>query len=79
MADTWAVNVEEAVRESRKPRRKLFTSLRVAGTSPAKSLIPARITQGRFVDIGEVFRRVDSWTARTSAHEDFGRRWTSRT
>ena len=79
MGDTWAVDAEEAVREHRKPRRKLFTHLRVAGGLPAKGLIKACITEGRFLDIGEVLERVDTWTARGSAHEDFGRRWTGRT
>ena len=39
----------------------------------------ALVTEGRFVDIGEVIRRVDTWTARGSAHEDLGRRWAGRT
>ena len=78
MGDTWAVGAEEVVREHRKLRRELFTPLRVAGAPPAKSFTPARITEGRFVDIGEVSKRVDTWTARGSAHEDVGRRWTGR-
>ena len=79
MGDMWVVDAEEAVHEHRKPRRQLFTPLRVAGASPAKSLTPACVTEGRFVDAEEVFGRVDSWTARGSAHEAFGRSWTRRT
>ena len=61
------------------PRRELFTPLRVAGAPPAKSVILTRITEGRVVDIGEAFRRVASWIARSSAHDDCRRRWTGRT
>ena len=62
-----------------KPRCELFTSLCVAGSPPAKGFTPAGITEGRFVDTGEQFRRVDSWTSRETAHADFGRRWTGST
>ena len=61
------------------PRVELFTPLRVAGAPPSKSLTPARVTEGRFVDTGEAFRRVDSWTTKSTAHADLGRRWTGTT
>ena len=77
-AGAWIVDGEEVVRVH-KPRRELFTPLRVAGAPPAKGFTPARISQGRYLDSGEKFRRVDTWTARASAHADFGRRWTGRT
>ena len=40
--------------------------------------MPARVAEVRFVDTGEAFRRVvDAWTAKSTAHTDLGRRWTS--
>ena len=47
------------LQRNRKPRCELFTPLRVAGAPPAKSFTPSRVTEGRFVDTGESFRRVD--------------------
>ena len=42
-ADEWRL---EATRAHHKPRRELFTPLRVAGAPPAKCLTPARLTEG---------------------------------
>ena len=53
--------------------------LRVAGARPAGGFIPARITEGRFIDTGEKFKRVDTWTAKATAQADLGRRWTGST
>ena len=77
--DVWRLNGEEAVRVHHKPRCKLFTPLRVAGAPPSRSLTPARVTEGRFVDTGEAIRRVDSWTTKSTAYTDLGRRWTGTT
>ena len=74
--DEWCLNKEEATRVHHKPRRELFTPLRVAGAPPAKRLTPARITEGRFVGTGECFRHVDSWTTRATSHTDMGQLWT---
>ena len=70
---------EEGVRVHHKARHEFFTPLRVAGAPPAKELTPARITEGRYLDAGVKFRRVQTWSARASAHADLGRRWTGRT
>ena len=77
--DEWSLDREEARRVHHKPRRELFTPLRVAGAPPAKCLTPARITEGRFVGTGECFRHIDSWTTRATAHADMGRLWTGST
>ena len=78
-SDAWILDGEEAVRVHHKARRELFTPLRVASAPPAKGFTPTRITEGRYFDTGEKFRRADTWTARASAHSDFGRRGTGRT
>ena len=75
----WRLDKEEAVRGHHKPRCELFTPLRVAGAPPSRSLTLARVTEGRFVDTGETFRRVDSWTTKSTVHADLGRRWTGTT
>ena len=51
----------------------------MAGAPPAKGIMLTRIAEGNFLDIGEGFKRVDTWTARSSAHADLGRRWTGTT
>ena len=58
------VDGEEAVRMHHDARRELFTPLRAAGAPPVKGFTSARITEERFLDTGETFRRVDIWTAR---------------
>ena len=75
-ADEW--NREEDGKVSMnhvKPRRCLFTPVRVQGAPPAKSLTATRETRGVFCDDGKTFIRRDNWTARASAHLDLGRRW----
>jgi hypothetical protein len=67
-------NPEEATRLHRKWRRDLFTPIRVQGAPPGRALTPVRITVGEYED-GETFRRVDSWTTRSSAHLRLARRW----
>ena len=52
--------------------------MRVAGATPAKALTPIRITEGRFID-GEEFKRVDTWTARATAHLVMRAPWTGKT
>ena len=58
--DAWILDGDEAVRVHRKARRELFTPLRVAGAPSAKGVTNARIMEGRYVDTGETFRRVDT-------------------
>ena len=57
--DVWRLNDEEAVRVHHKPRCELPTPLRMAGAPPSRSLTPACVTGGRFIDTGEAFRRID--------------------
>ncbi len=67
-SDAW--NEQESgnvVRVHSRWRRELFTPLRVEGAPPARALTPVRITEGKYED-GRSFKRVDTWTARATAH-----------
>ena len=75
ITDLWLEKSEKTVRRHRRPRRSLFTPLRVSGAPPAKSLTPVRITEGKFCDDGEPFRVVDCWTSRATAHRPLERAW----
>ncbi len=77
--DKWEKSEDKVVREHHCPRHCLFTPLRVAGAPPARALTALRITQGKFVDNGEVFERRDNWTTRGTAHLQLKRRWVGRT
>ena len=69
----------ELKRKHAKPRRELFTPMRVDGQPPASALTSTRVTKGKFLDNGEEFVIVDEWTARRTAHRDMGRWWTGET
>ena len=71
--------VGEVRRRHAKPRRELFTPMRVDGRPPAAALASTRRTTGTFLDTGEEFLVVDEWTARSTAHRDMGRWWTGET
>ena len=76
-ADAWEKTADGQIRRRHeRPRRALFTPLRVEGAPPAQALTSARITHGRFIDDGEEFVWRDNWTARATAHRDLGRQWT---
>ena len=77
--DYWQKAEGEVTRFHKKPRRTLFTPLRVTEAPPARSLTSARVTEGRFVDTGKEFRVTDTWTSRASAHRQLERRWTGTT
>ena len=63
-------------RVHQKPRRTLFTPMKVPGSPPASELAPTRITTGIFTDNGEEFCYIDCWTRRDGqAHKDLERRW----
>ena len=62
-------------RVHQKPRRTLFTPMKVPGSPPASELAPTRITTGIFTDNGEEFCYIDCWTRRDGqAHKDLERR-----
>ncbi len=67
------------VRAHRRGRLELFTPRRVRGAPPCASLTPVRITCGEYLDTGEKFKIVDTWTSRPSAHRRLARRWTGTT
>ena len=77
--DEWLDKDGELIRLHRRPRTCAFTPLRIAGSPPAKTLTHARVTEGKFCASGQLFRRVDNWTARAAAHFDFGRSWAGTT
>ena len=77
--DEWIEGVEEVERRHKRPRTHLFTPLRVQGAPTAAALTGTRITAGTYCDTGEVFRIVDNWSCRGTAHRDLGRPWTGST
>ena len=77
--DLWIEGKEEAVRRHRRPRRCLFTPLRVSGAPPVRALAPVRVTEGRYCDDGQSFRVVDCWTSRATAHRPLKGPWTGST
>ena len=77
--DDWKHLDHSLVRRHGRPRRSLFTPLRVEGSPPVKALTPVRITEGKYCDNGEAFRRTDSWTTRSTSHLSMPRRWTGTT
>ena len=53
----------------------MFTPCRSNGAPLAETLESVRITEGRYVDEGEVFKRLDDWRDQAVAHLDLGRAW----
>ena len=77
--DEWREDAGEATRVHWRPRRDLFTPMRVAGAPPSRALTNTRIAKGKFVGNGEAFAVTDSWRARAPAHLDLEREWTGTT
>ena len=80
--DEWSADPDwpSVVRVHHKPRKDLFTPMRIQGAPAAASIAQVRVTRGRFLDNGEEFSVVDNWTRRDGkAHEDMGRQWTGTT
>ncbi len=77
--DHWQEDGEQCTRIHSRPRRMLFTPLRVAGAPPGMALTPVRATQGVYLDDGEKFTRTDSWTSRSTAHMTMCRPWVGTT
>ena len=70
---------DEVVRVHDRPRRSLFTPMRVEGSPPAKVLAGTRRTEGKFLDNGESFTIVDEWRGRREPHRDLSRPWVGKT
>ena len=76
LLDRWCEQPASCARIHCKPRRELFTPLRVAGAPPAQELFTVRATVGRYVASGQIFKIIDSWHNRSEAHRDMGEMWT---
>ena len=76
---TWEIRGDSIVRTHDRPRRELFTPLRVNGAPPAEALASMRVTTGRFVRSGRTFRHTDTWTHRTNAHRALEDYWVGTT
>jgi len=74
--DEWEDTGDQGkvTRQHRKWRSELFTPIRVQGAPPGRALTSVRITEGKYED-GQAFRKVDSWTTRSTAHLRLDRRW----
>ena len=80
VVDKWELEDKEwAVCVHQRPRREMFTPLRVSGGPSVKGLLHARVTIGQYVDNGESFRFVDSWASRGSAHRLLPSPWVGTT
>ena len=77
--DQWERTINMVTRVHRESRKELFTPRRIAGAPACDELTPVRITRGIFIDDMQPFERVDTWTARLTAHRGLGRRWTGTT
>ena len=69
----------EVVRVHNRPRRGLFTPMRVEGSPPSKALASTRRTEGKFLDDGKRFTIVDEWRGRPDPHRDLARAWVGKT
>ena len=78
-SDSWAYEQSGPVRHHAKPRRCLFTPMRVEGSPPAKALTAMRVTKGVYLSSGEDFQIVDNWTARGTAHAELREPWVGST
>jgi len=76
--DKWEFEGMYVTRKHEGMRYELFTPRRVSGAPPSKALTPTRITEGVFLMSGRSFRRVDTWTARSTAHLPLSEPWTGR-
>ena len=77
--DRWQKSEDACVRLHSRPRRDLFTPLRVCASPPAKSLFSVRVTAGAYCDTCERFQIIDAWTDIRSAHAPLRTFWTGTT
>ena len=76
MFDEWDSSESGGLaRRHFRPRLELFTPLKVSGSPSVNQLTHARVTKGCFLDNGEHFELVDSWSCRGSAHRSLDRPW----
>ena len=73
--DHWAERDDVIIRYHQRERHELFTPKHVENGPALKSLCSTRITEGHFLDNGQAFKCVDSWTARPRAHFPLKRAW----
>ena len=76
--DGWEYEGIHVVRNHETLRQELFTPRRVHGAPPCRILTPTRITEGVLSISGKRFRRIDTWTARSTAHMSLSEPWTGR-
>ena len=74
-SDRWTEMPDSCVRIHARPRRSLFTPIRVAGAPPAKTLCNSRVTTGMYLSSKKIFSVVDSWHARSTAHRVLEEPW----
>jgi hypothetical protein len=77
--DWWRDEAENVTRHHSRPRKELFTPKYVENGPSLNELCPVRITEGYYIDNGEGFKRVDTWTSRRDAHLCLGRQWKGET
>ncbi len=77
--DEWEYEDHNVDRVHNRPRRTLFTPLRVEGAPTLKTFTSARITEGVYCKTGERFKVVDNWTCRSGAHAAMKEAWVGRT
>ena len=77
--DEWEFVDHNVDRIHNRPRRTLFTPLRVEGTPTVKTFTSARVTEGVYCRTGERFKAVDNWTCRSGAYSPMKEAWIGRT
>ena len=74
-ADRWLQEECRSTRVHHMARTRLFTPCKTNGSPPAEGLESVKITEGKFIDEDEVFKRTDDWRDHAVAHLDLGRAW----
>jgi len=79
VTDSWTRDERQWMRRHSKPRRCLFTPIKVpSGPVAVNEIGRIRITEGKFEN-GEEFEIVDDWRTFEERHDNLGRPWTGRT
>ena len=77
--DSWQQDAMGPIRVHGRPRRCLFTPMRVEGAPPARALTATRVTRGTYLNSGKAFEVVDNWTTRSTAHAELREPWVGHT